>query len=149
MPNLGDKLIQRMKQLEDVKQDYDERDYNIARFVNPRRELIEDSQRFDDKGKERGKGERFHGKRRSERKARGAILVGRVDLLVGACLEEDVAAAVDRFVGDRATEPHPCALGERGKSAGEFAGDPDDLGVGRTAGHEHPEEAHPVAIRIE
>jgi len=55
MPNLGDKLIQRMKQLEDVKQDYDERDYNIARFVNPRRELIEDSQRFDDKGKERGK----------------------------------------------------------------------------------------------
>jgi len=55
MPNLGDKLIQRMKQLEDVKQDYSERDYNIARFVNPRRELIEDSQRFDDKGKERGK----------------------------------------------------------------------------------------------
>ena len=45
----------RMKQLEEEKQWYEDRDYNIAKYVNPRRELIRDSQRYDDKGEERGK----------------------------------------------------------------------------------------------
>ena len=55
MPDLGQNILLRMKQLETVKQEYEARDYDIAKYVNPRRELIRDSQRFDDKGKERGK----------------------------------------------------------------------------------------------
>jgi hypothetical protein len=45
----------RYKELKEVKEKYEDRDYNIARYVNPRRELIKDSQKFDDKGEERGK----------------------------------------------------------------------------------------------
>ena len=45
----------RMKQLEQEKEFYTDRDYDIARYVNPRRELLRDSQRFDDKGAARGK----------------------------------------------------------------------------------------------
>jgi hypothetical protein len=52
---LGEKILLRMKELEDVKRDYDDRDNNIARYVNPRRELIRDSQRYDNKGERRGK----------------------------------------------------------------------------------------------
>ncbi len=52
---LGQTIRLRMKQLEEVKSDYEQRDYDIARYVNPRRELIKDSQRFDDKGAMRGK----------------------------------------------------------------------------------------------
>jgi len=53
--NLASKLRLRMKQLEEVKQLYEDRDYDIARYVNPRRELLKDSQRYDDRGKVRGK----------------------------------------------------------------------------------------------
>ncbi len=53
---LGAKLRLRMKQLEEVKEKYEDRDYDIARYVNPRRELLRDSMRFDDKGEARGKG---------------------------------------------------------------------------------------------
>ncbi len=52
---LGAQLRLRMKQLEEVKEFYESRDYDIARYVNPRRELLRDSQRFDDKGAARGK----------------------------------------------------------------------------------------------
>ncbi len=45
----------RMKQMEEVKKFYEDRDYDIARYVNPRRELIRDSMRFDSKGEPRGK----------------------------------------------------------------------------------------------
>ncbi len=55
MPNLGATTRLRMSQLEDVKRDYEDRDVDIARYVNPRRELIKDSQRFDDKGEMRGR----------------------------------------------------------------------------------------------
>jgi hypothetical protein len=44
-----------MKQLEQVKEDYEDLIELAAKFVNPRRELIKDSQRFDLKGKKRGK----------------------------------------------------------------------------------------------
>jgi len=44
-----------MKQLEDVKKDYEDLLSDIAKLVNPRRELIKDEQRFDLKGKKRGK----------------------------------------------------------------------------------------------
>ena len=53
--DLGQQILLRMSQLEEVKNRYEGRDYDIARYVNPRRELIRDSQRFDDKGKARGK----------------------------------------------------------------------------------------------
>ncbi len=56
MPDtLGSKIRLRMKQLEEVKELYTDRDYDIARYVNPRRELLRDSQRFDDKGEARGR----------------------------------------------------------------------------------------------
>ena len=55
MPSLGEKLKLRLKQLEEIKEPYAKRDYDVARFVNPRRELIMDSQRFDEKGDARGK----------------------------------------------------------------------------------------------
>ena len=45
----------RMKQMQEVKDKYENRDYDIARYVNPRRELLRDSQRFDDKGEARGR----------------------------------------------------------------------------------------------
>lgn len=52
---LSEKLRLWMKQLEEVKSWYETRDYDIARYVNPRRELLKDSQRYDDKGAIRGK----------------------------------------------------------------------------------------------
>ncbi len=52
---LGARLRLRMKMLEEVKDFYEDRDYDIARYVNPRRELLRDSQKFDDKGAARGK----------------------------------------------------------------------------------------------
>ena len=53
--SLGAKLKLRQKQMEEIKDDYEDRDYNIARYVNPRRELIRQDQKYDDKGEERGK----------------------------------------------------------------------------------------------
>lgn len=53
--SLGASIRLHMKQLEETKEVYSDRDYDIARYVNPRRELLKDSQRFDDKGKARGK----------------------------------------------------------------------------------------------
>ncbi len=53
--SLGARLKLRMKMLEEVKRQYEDRDYDIARYVNPRRELLRDSQRYDDKGETRGK----------------------------------------------------------------------------------------------
>ena len=52
---LGETIKLRMKGLECVKQDYEDRDQLIARYVNPRRELLKDSQKFDNKGERRGK----------------------------------------------------------------------------------------------
>ncbi len=52
---LGKSIKLRMKMLKEVKRDYEDRDYDIARYVNPRRELLKDSQRFDNKGMARGK----------------------------------------------------------------------------------------------
>lgn len=52
----GQELLTRMKQLEEEKQWYvDDMWQSIGRFVNPRRELIRDSQRMDDRGARRGK----------------------------------------------------------------------------------------------
>jgi len=48
-------ILLRMRQLEQVKEDYQELISLAAKYVNPRRELIKDSQRFDLKGKKRGK----------------------------------------------------------------------------------------------
>ncbi|MBW2345565.1 MAG: head-tail connector protein [Deltaproteobacteria bacterium] len=53
--SLGERLRLRLKQLEEIKNDYEGMQYDIARYVNPRRELLKDSQRFDDKGRARGK----------------------------------------------------------------------------------------------
>lgn len=53
--SLPQRIRLRMKQLEEVKRDYTDRDYQIARYVNPRRELLRSSQRFDNKGQARGK----------------------------------------------------------------------------------------------
>ncbi len=52
---IGAKIRLRMKMLEEEKEFYESRDYDIARFVNPRRELLRDSMRFDDKGEARGR----------------------------------------------------------------------------------------------
>ncbi len=41
--------------MKEIKECYEDRDANIARYVNPRRGLIKDSQKFDEKGEERGK----------------------------------------------------------------------------------------------
>jgi hypothetical protein len=48
-------ILLRQKQLEEVKWDYEPLIQDAARFVNPRRELIRDSQRYDKKGRKRGK----------------------------------------------------------------------------------------------
>lgn len=48
-------LLNWLKGLETIKQDYEGLWQDIAKFVNPRRELIKDSQRFDKKGQRRGK----------------------------------------------------------------------------------------------
>jgi hypothetical protein len=53
---LGEQIKLRQKMMEDVKNDYEDRDADVARFINPRREIIRDSQRFDNKGDRRGKG---------------------------------------------------------------------------------------------
>ena len=55
MKDLGQQLLLRLKQLEEVKQDNESRDELVAIYVNPRRELIKDSQRYDNKGDRRGK----------------------------------------------------------------------------------------------
>lgn len=52
---LGETIRLKMKQMQEVKDEYSDRDYDIARYVNPRRELLKDSMRFDDKGKPRGR----------------------------------------------------------------------------------------------
>ncbi len=52
---LGAQIKLRQKQMEDVRRDYEDRDADVARYVNPRRELIKDSQRYDNKGDARGK----------------------------------------------------------------------------------------------
>ena len=44
-----------LKRCEEVKNDYEDLLYDIARYVNPRRELIKDSQRYNNKGMARGK----------------------------------------------------------------------------------------------
>ena len=48
-------ILLHLKQMEEIKRDYEQRDADVARYVNPRRELIKDSQRFDNKGERRGK----------------------------------------------------------------------------------------------
>ena len=53
--SLGNEILLRMTRMESVKRDYQDRDEDIGRLVNPRRELIKDSQRFDQKGERRGK----------------------------------------------------------------------------------------------
>ena len=55
MPTLGEKILLHQKQMQEVREFYEDRDYEVARFVNPRRELLKDSQRFDDKGEARGR----------------------------------------------------------------------------------------------
>lgn len=52
---MSNPILLRMSQLEDVKRDYEELTGLAAKYVNPRRELIKDSQRFDLKGQKRGK----------------------------------------------------------------------------------------------
>jgi hypothetical protein len=54
MSGQGDLLL-RMRQLEEVKDDYEDLIELAAKYVNPRRELIKNSQRYDEKGKKRGK----------------------------------------------------------------------------------------------
>jgi hypothetical protein len=53
--SLGAKIMLRQKELQQERDYYEDRDELVARFVNPRRELIKDSQRFDDKGERRGR----------------------------------------------------------------------------------------------
>ena len=52
---MSNPILLRMRQLEEVKDDYEDLISLAAKYVNPRRELIKDSQRFDLKGKKRGK----------------------------------------------------------------------------------------------
>ena len=52
----GERLLLWLRELEGVKKDYEPLFEDIAKFVNPRRELIKDSQRFDKKGQRRGRG---------------------------------------------------------------------------------------------
>ncbi len=52
---MANDILLRMKQMEEVKEFYIPLWGNIGRYVNPRRELIRDSQRWDDRGKRRGK----------------------------------------------------------------------------------------------
>ena len=53
--SLGSDLKLQLKNAEEVKRDYEDLLYDIARFVNPRRELLKDSQKYDNKGYARGK----------------------------------------------------------------------------------------------
>ncbi len=48
-------ILLRQRQLEEVKWDYEPLQQQAAKFVNPRRELMRDSQRYDTKGQKRGK----------------------------------------------------------------------------------------------
>lgn len=52
---LGNEILLRMRRMEEVKRDYEDLHEDIGQLVNPRRELIKDSQRFDAKGQRRGK----------------------------------------------------------------------------------------------
>lgn len=52
---LGNEILLRMKRMVTVKDDYEDLFEDIGRLVNPRRELIKNSQRFDQKGKRKGK----------------------------------------------------------------------------------------------
>lgn len=52
--SLGNEILLRMTRMERVKRDYDDLHEDIGRLVNPRRELIRDSQRFDQKGTRKG-----------------------------------------------------------------------------------------------
>jgi hypothetical protein len=53
--SLAQDLRLQLRQAEEVKRDYEDRLYDIARYVNPRRELLKDSQKYDNKGLARGK----------------------------------------------------------------------------------------------
>ena len=44
--------------MKEIKECYEDRDANIARYVNPRRGLIKDSQKFDEKPGHKGNGSR-------------------------------------------------------------------------------------------
>ena len=55
MESIEQKILLRQRQLEEVKRDYEDRDLLAAQYVNPRRELLKDSQRYDNKGDRRGK----------------------------------------------------------------------------------------------
>lgn len=48
-------ILLRQRQLEEVKWDYEPLQQEAAKYVNPRRELIRDSQRYDKKGQKHGK----------------------------------------------------------------------------------------------
>ena len=52
---MANDILLRMKQMEEVKEFYIDLWGDIGRYVNPRRELIRDSQRWDDRGKRRGR----------------------------------------------------------------------------------------------
>lgn len=54
MKSLGNEILLRMKRMEVVKHDYEDLFEDIGTLVNPRRELIKDSQRFDIKGQRKG-----------------------------------------------------------------------------------------------
>ena len=56
MKSLGNEILLRTKRMERVKHDYEDLFKDIGTLVNPRRELIKDSQRFDTKGQRKGKG---------------------------------------------------------------------------------------------
>jgi hypothetical protein len=53
--SLGQRVRLRFKELVDIKDKFEDMFYDIARYVLPRRELMKDSQRYDDKGEIRGK----------------------------------------------------------------------------------------------
>jgi len=55
MKDLDQTLLLRLKQLEEVKRYYEDRDKLVGQYVNPRRELLRDSERYEDKGERRGK----------------------------------------------------------------------------------------------
>ena len=52
---MSNPILLRMKQLEAVKRDYEDLQGLAAKYCNPRRELVKDSQRYDLKGQKRGK----------------------------------------------------------------------------------------------
>jgi hypothetical protein len=53
--SLSQDLKLQLKNCEEVKRDYEEMLFDIARYVNPRRQLLKDSQKYDNKGLARGK----------------------------------------------------------------------------------------------